>query len=417
MIWSAARLRGIAAGVLLALTTALAWPASAHTRSQSMSSLTLAGDTVTITFQASAREVTRLGVLDPQAVSLPSLFATHLAQSVTIERGDAMCALTRAPAPRRASTAELRFELTFQCPATQAQAPVRVTNNAFFPVASRHIHFARARAADGAFEERLMTATNRTATFVFSSDGAVAPIIETASATLMRYVSLGTQHILEGIDHVAFLIGLLLLCRRLRDVVFVVTGFTIGHSITLSLAVLGLAVPNPPVVEALIAFTIMLVAVESLAAPRGLAAGATALALGLLAILACISMVMGGALPTLVWVGLILLVGGYAFLTRDQHHSLRLLPWLTGVFGLVHGFGFAGVLLELGLPAERLALALFGFNVGVELGQLLLVIAVWSAAMLVAPRLSGTTTISIRTAAATVLCIAGSYWFAFRAFA
>ena len=103
-------------------------------------------------------------------------------------------------------------------------------------------------------------------------------------------------------------------------------------------------------------------------------------------------------------------------LTRDQLRARRLLPWLTGVFGLVHGFGFAGVLLELGLPAERLALALFGFNVGVELGQLLLVIVVWTGAMLIAPRLSASTTIGLRTATASVLCVAGSYWFAFRAF-
>ncbi len=391
-------------------------PAQAHTRSQTMSSLSIDADRLTVQFRASAREVTRLGVLDPQAEGLPALLAAHLVQSLAVRRGGEPCQLLDAPKPRKAATAELQFELTYGCPAENADAPIEYTNNAFFPVASRHLHFVRARAADGAFEERLLTATHRSAVFSFASDGSVAPVEESALTTLARYVALGTQHILEGIDHVAFLIGLLLLCRRLRDVVFVVTGFTIGHSITLSLAVLGLAVPNPPVVEALIAFTIMLVAVESMAAPKGLSARGIMAAVGLMLVLGALSLILGSALPLSVWLGLALLVAGYAWLTRDEALAGRLLPVLTGIFGLVHGFGFAGVLLELGLPAERLALALFGFNVGVELGQLLLVAGVWGIAMLVAPRLGSPATLSIRTAAAAGLCMAGSYWFALRAF-
>ena len=80
------------------------------------------------------------------------------------------------------------------------------------------------------------------------------------------YVALGVEHILIGVDHIAFLLALLILCRRPREVVLMVTGFTLGHSITLTLAVLGVVEPHAPVIEALIGFTIALVAVENVGA-------------------------------------------------------------------------------------------------------------------------------------------------------
>lgn len=403
--------------VLVLLALMLVSPAAhAHTRSQSMSSLSVDGEEIEITFRVPAREVTRLGVLDPQAESLEALLAAHLLKALSVQRGDAPCAMAGAPRPLRASASDIALELRFACPPGTAEAPVAYTNNAFFPIASRHIHFARARAGDGGFEEQLMTATGRTAHFAFTSDGDVAPLQESAGETAWRYIKLGAEHIWIGIDHLAFLVGLLLLCRRLRDVVFVVTGFTIGHSITLTLTVLGLAVPNPPVVEALIAFTIVLVAVEALVAPSGITLrgiGGAALLIGLLASVAAFT---GAQLGTGVWLGLLLLTTGYLWLTRDADLARRLLPAVTTIFGLIHGFGFAGVLLELGLPQERLALALFSFNVGVEIGQIVFVAALWGVAMLAGPLISAPRQAGIRIAAASLLCLAGSYWFALRSF-
>ena len=84
--------------------------------------------------------------------------------------------------------------------------------------------------------------------------------------TIITYTLFGFEHILIGLDHVAFLLTLMLLAQRLRDVVFIVSGFTVGHSITLSLTVLGLAKPNLMLVEALIGFTIAMVAIENVCA-------------------------------------------------------------------------------------------------------------------------------------------------------
>lgn len=389
----------------------------AHTRSQSLSALSIDGDTVTVDYKVSAREVTRLGVLDPQAETLPALLAGHLATSLRVMRGDVSCQLRTAPKVRVTQVPDMRFELDFICPQSSRGQPVSFSNNAFFPVASRHIHFARAKSPSGGFEEQLMTASQREVVFAFAADGSATQVEESAARILLRYIVLGAEHIWIGIDHLAFLVGLLLLCSRLKDVVLVVTGFTVGHSITLSLTVLGLAVPNPPVVEALIAFTIVLVAVESLVAPTGLNGRSILVASGLLIALGVLDVFLGSSVGLSVWLGLALLAAGYGWLTRDTQTARRLLPALTTIFGLIHGFGFAGVLLELGLPDGRLALALFGFNVGVELGQIVFVSALWLGALVLGTKMQAPVRISIRTGAAALLCVAGSYWFALRAFA
>src|SRR5262249_33495871 len=88
-------------------------------------------------------------------------------------------------------------------------------------------------------------------------------------ASFTAYVRLGIEHILIGVDHLAFLLALLLLCRRAREVMNMVTGFTLGHSLTLTLAVLGVVTPNVSVIEALIGFTIALVAAENVGVATG----------------------------------------------------------------------------------------------------------------------------------------------------
>ena len=145
------------------------------------------------------------------------------------------------------------------------------------------------------------------------------------------YLRLGVEHILFGFDHLLFVLALVILVRGWSRVAVTVTAFTIAHSITLAAATLGFVnVPGPPL-EATIALSIMLVAVEILNARRGK--------------------------PSL---------------------TARL-PWLVAFcFGLLHGFGFAGALAEVGLPQHAIAVALLFFNVGVEIGQLIFVVAVLS---------------------------------------
>lgn len=151
------------------------------------------------------------------------------------------------------------------------------------------------------------------------------------------YFVLGVQHILLGVDHLLFVLALLLVVKGAGRLVATVTAFTIAHSITLAAATLGVVrVPGPPV-EAAIALSIVFVAAEIVHGVRG-RPGLTAR-----------------------W------------------------PWVVAfTFGLLHGFGFAGALSEIGLPQNAIPLALFFFNVGVELGQLLFVGAFALGALLVA---------------------------------
>ncbi len=155
------------------------------------------------------------------------------------------------------------------------------------------------------------------------------------------YLGLGVEHILTGLDHLLFVFGLLLLVHGTRLLVQTITAFTIGHSVTLSLAVLGFVnVPVRPI-EVAIALSVFVLAVE---------------------------------------------------LTRPETDSpslMRRLPWAMALlFGLLHGLGFAGALREVGLPSEEIPLALFSFNLGIELGQLLFVLLILGARSLLRARLS-----------------------------
>jgi hypothetical protein len=151
-------------------------------------------------------------------------------------------------------------------------------------------------------------------------------------AQVVRFLRLGLEHIFTGYDHVAFVLGLLLLGGSLRSIAGVVTSFTAAHSVTLALATLGVVRIPGAIVEPLIAASIVYVAVENL---RGLRAPHPA--------------------PSPAGRGL---VEGWRGRWR-----------VSFLFGLVHGFGFAGALAELDLPASALATALISFNTGVELGQ------------------------------------------------
>jgi hydrogenase/urease accessory protein HupE len=147
---------------------------------------------------------------------------------------------------------------------------------------------------------------------------------------IATYTGLGIEHILAGVDHLLFVFALLLIVRGWRRLVMTITAFTLAHSITLAASTLGYVQVSPTAVEATIALSILFLAVELARRRSGNAAAATDLA----------------------W----------------------RYPWLVAfAFGLLHGFGFAGALREIGLPAQAVPLALLFFNVGVEIGQLLFI--------------------------------------------
>jgi hypothetical protein len=194
------------------------------------------------------------------------------------------------------------------------------------------------------------------------------------------YLRLGVEHILSGWDHLMFLLLLIVVASRLREVAVLVTGFTVGHSVTLAAAALGAVVPHVRAVEATIAASIVVVALENASMER-IRGGVVSLA-AMLALF-CATAAFGG-LPAF-W-GIALFTTCYFALLRTTSRGDRLRWVIACLFGFVHGLGFSGVLLEQELPRADLVQALFGFNVGVEVGQLAIVALIWPALRLLRRR-------------------------------
>lgn len=184
-----------------------------------------------------------------------------------------------------------------------------------------------------------------------------------AMAVLGTFIPSGVHHIMIGPDHILFIIGLILLGGTLKRLAIIVTSFTIGHSVTLSLAALNIVMVPASVIEPLIALSIVVVGADNL--------------------------------------------------MRGEGRDFRAV--LAFVFGLIHGFGFAYVLREFGLPDGQLALSLFAFNIGVEIGQLVIVLVVGYILHLIRQR-SQKLARQIATIGSLAVIAAGAYWFVDRVF-
>jgi len=264
-------------------------------------------------------------------------------------------------------------------------------------------------AQSGAFTEQLVTRDRQTVQVT----GGEADRLKAAG--FFDFVRMGVVHILTGVDHMAFLVGLVLVSRRLKDLLFVVTGFTLGHSLTLALAVTGVVRPQADFIDALVALTIALIGLENVAIEaRRPAMVAAAFALALAAMVA-LKLSGVGALPALLLLGAGLFGANYLLISGQVRDAARLRLAITLVFGLIHGFGFAAGLLDEPLPPERLAELLLGFNVGVEIGQLTVVGAVVGAAWgLARLKLAPPRPITVDAAAASLFGVA-VFWFVTRA--
>jgi len=205
----------------------------------------------------------------------------------------------------------LALEASFHCPAPSPALDVQLSMLGDLP--SGHRHLARALAGD-LREDHVLSAEQRS----FSIEALPAPAPTTTSPRgPWAIFAMGIEHILTGYDHLVFLLGLVLVGGRLRALLLVVTAFTVAHSITLGLSVLGVLAPSTRLVEPLIALSIAYVGVEN-------------------------------------------------FFVNDASKRWR----ITLPFGLIHGFGFASALGEINLPKGEIPAALLSFNLGVEAGQI-----------------------------------------------
>ncbi len=238
---------------------------------------------------------------------------------------------------------------------------------------------------------------------------------QNGESLVFRYAVLGAEHIFFGLDHLAFLLTLLLLVKGLTRLAIAITGFTIGHSISLILTVLGYTIPNVPMIEALIGPTIALVAAEVVFTRQRRIETYCLLVIACTAAITFFTAITGTGPIPLAILGVGAFYACYLSLSEQRTKTSPILM-LTILFGFIHGFGFAASLLDIGLPTERLAVSLLVFNLGIEAAQLICVIAVLVATKTIrdlAPRIAS---INIwQPALASALAGVGLFWFVVRA--
>jgi hypothetical protein len=355
--------------------------ASAHTKSESHSVWTLTGNSATVDIGLPLVESARLASGDLAQPADATVLA-YLGQHLAVDGAARPC--PQSGARTLAATGQFRrFELRFQC---QGGAPTRLHSSVLVDLVPSHVMFARIQSEAGGFGEQLFSSSE--------PDIELAPAAGAAAAStpFLGFVLMGINHILTGPDHMAFLLGIVLLSRRLRDLVYVVTGFTLGHSVTLAIAVAGIIRPYAEYIDALVALTILMIGVENMAAATGQYRNS---AIGMALVLAAMALASAlgiGSLPALLLAGAALFCGCYLQLAGDLHSMER-------------------------LPPGTLASILVGFNLGVEAGQLLLVAGLLAiTTLLVRLRIAPARALVVDVPAAALVGL-GCYWFVVRSYA
>jgi len=338
---------------------------NAHTLSESISSWEVNGHLVRLQFIVPDLEAKRLSV-DGKEIPPAQVVGDYLGKHTGVVSQGIPCSLARGPRALAATAGFSRYEIEFDC----AGEPQSIWSTAFYELVPSHTNFAKIQDGSGNFYEELLTKERHEV--ALSEHLGESPL---QNAGFLTFIQMGAMHIFTGVDHMSFMLGLVLISRRVRDLIFVITGFTVGHSLTLALAVTGILRPDARYIDSLVALTIALIGAENVGDstrhPVPVAMG-----LGGLLLLMAVAKQFGAPidLPQTLLLGGALFAACYLLLTGQMRDAGRVRLVMTLVFGLIHGFGFASNLLEMRLPPNRMASLLFGFNVGVEIGQLSVVL-------------------------------------------
>lgn len=383
----------------------LATDAAAHTRSESYSHWYQSDGTISATITIPLREVMLLYQAGDGAVPPAELFRDELVAKTRVSSTSGICGGT-AVNILQAASGFVRVEMQFDC---GAAAAADIHYRALFDAAPSHVHYAKLHRDGSLRSETLITDTSDTWN--------IGDISDASSYSFTSFLAIGTEHIAGGIDHIAFLIGMLLIAGSIGRSIIAVTGFTLGHSASLCAAVLGYVHADSTLVEAFIGFTVALVAVEYFLLHKqaeqtvvtvAVTSMVIAWAVGLLAL--TFGLISERALFVYAGFGVFAfcyLLASKELERQDASRASTLLFLATTCFGLVHGFGFAGFLMETGILGTSLFIPLLGFNLGVEVGQLILVAIALAVATLLRDKVPRVVTSML----AASLCGVGVYWF------
>jgi hypothetical protein len=291
------------------------------------------------------------------------VFLEYFKPRISVLESSKECLLDKVPSLINGKDEYHTIELSYLCASTNS---IKIINNVLFDIAQSHVHLSRISINDQILEKALFY-NDQT---IFIND------LKTKKEksfvdSLTNFISTGMNHILTGFDHLIFLMGLIILVNNFKHLLIVITGFTLGHSITLALVALNIVVPNTLMIEALIGFTILFIAAEYMMKEEKNFIPIIAILLSILTFAAISSLFLQISMTLISFIALILITIGYFGILRNLENKGSFRVIITSLFGVIHGFGFGTFLFNSEFDQTNIISALFGFNLGVEIGQII----------------------------------------------
>ena len=349
-------------------------PLNAHYFSESFSKWNVVDNKVEANFSLLTLESTRIfqvenyqKIMFEENLSETDVFKIYLSQHLKVTSEGKNCSLVDEIKELNSQEGSLNLSLNFECPSNKE---IKIINNALFNLVQSHIHIARIYIDNNLYTEKALFFNDQSIDLNEEKEN------NSFSNSFYKFFSLGLDHILSGYDHLLFILGLLLLVTNLKRLLLVITGFTIGHSLTLSLSVINIIQVKSSLVEALIAYTIMFVGLEYLYKENNDHRVSMIFITTLSLLLLIFGNLINPNFPYFLILGILLFSLGYFYLLKNLNSENNLLSIITIIFGLIHGFGFGGFLLGSKISSENIFSGLLGFNLGVEVGQIIFVLLI-----------------------------------------
>jgi len=349
-------------------------PLNAHYFSESFSKWNVVDNKVEANFSLLTLESTRIfqvenyqKIMFEENLSETDVFKIYLSQHLKVTSEGKNCSLVDEIKELNSQEGSLNLSLNFECPSNNE---IKIINNALFNLVQSHIHIARIYIDNNLYTEKALFFNDQSIDLNEEKEN------NSFSNSFYKFFSLGLDHILSGYDHLLFILGLLLLVTNLKRLLLVITGFTIGHSLTLSLSVINIIQVKSSLVEALIGYTIMFVGLEYLYKENNDHRVSMIFITTLSLLLLIFGNLINPNFPYFLILGILLFSLGYFYLLKNLNSENNLLSIITIIFGLIHGFGFGGFLLGSKISSENIFSGLLGFNLGVEVGQIIFVLLI-----------------------------------------
>ena len=349
-------------------------PLNAHYFSESFSKWNVVDNKVEANFSLLTLESTRIfqvenyqKIMFEENLSETDVFKIYLSQHLKVTSEGKSCSLVDEIKELNSQEGSLNPSLNFECPSNKE---IIIINNALFNLVQSHIHIARIYIDNNLYTEKALFFNDQSIDLNEEKEN------NSFSNSFYKFFSLGLDHILSGYDHLLFILGLLLLVTNLKRLLLVITGFTIGHSLTLSLSVINIIQVKSSLVEALIGYTIMFVGLEYLYKENNDHRVSMIFITTLSLLLLIFGNLINPNFPYFLILGILLFSLGYFYLLKNLNSENNLLSIITIIFGLIHGFGFGGFLLGSKISSENIFSGLLGFNLGVEVGQIIFVLLI-----------------------------------------